>query len=68
MKKKLSKQKKDFNFQASRNRLTETTHNLTWRVKASLKQESKIRNKIYFLTTFKHLELKEPKFENKQSK
>lgn len=45
MKKKLSKQKKDFNFQASRNRLTETTHNLTWRVKASLKQESKIRNK-----------------------
>ena len=39
MKEKLSKQKKDFNFQASRN------SKLTWRVKASLKQESKIRNK-----------------------
>lgn len=62
MKEKLSKQKKDFNFQASRN------SKLTWRVKASLKQESKIRNKIYFLTTFKHLELKEPKCENKQCK
>lgn len=39
MKEKLSKQKKDFNFQASRN------SKLTWRVKPSLNQESKIRNK-----------------------